>query len=559
MLQDSGVRGTHNKINAIETFLDVKSLPIMMLTIVMGFLIVWFNTKGYDILFPDEKVLGLMSPFSLLLAVTECAVLMWSSGVIYHWPSTSRLLKLALVLIVLAFGLLSFSGINSYLANLATKDIAGVQVDDELDHNNGQVIAQNRAALDDVKQELENLRQERSEIITSIDTKNQQINRANQLASERRLKALDCATVPDCRDAVAGYNDEATRINQDLKSLYTRRNQQDERITYKEGEADKLSNSINKASLVTKDNRDQNADTRVKFEQKQKIYADLVLSITGWFNWKPEKPFELFICFVSFLVYPVYFLLNLYNALHSKENTQTREVRRQKHRELGSVRNWLLKRIARTLHIRILRKKRIFNESRKQRSQQRTYQTQLTQRLLRYFRVWAHRRNKTRIQEVERLIEVPTIVEKEIEKIIEVQVEVDKLIEVIKEVPVEVEKLVEVIKEVPIELRVEVPVEVDRIVKVNHEVPIYIDRVKEVTVPYFIKDPQILVHERLIPVPEGFTAEELEALLRSQTELNQEARALQSTVSAGRPADDVNQGKVYGDVYGLKEAQHVYG
>ena len=90
-----------------------------------------------------------------------------------------------------------------------------------------------------------------------------------------------------------------------------------------------------------------------------------------------------------------------------------------------------------------------------------------------------------------------------------------------------VEKEVEVIKEVPYEVKVEVPVEVDRIVEVKVEVPVYIEKIKKVPEPVFINDPQIIIHERIIPVPADITGEELEKLLNAQPRLNETARAEQ--------------------------------
>lgn len=527
----------HHPVKLNKFFPKVEIKSIKWLTLVMGLLIVIFNVQGYDILFPDEKWFGLFTPFAVLLGVTELAVLLWSTGVIENWHSTSRILRCSLFVVTIAFFILSFSGINSYLSNLATKDFTSVQVDNEHNRNNEQLIEQKRTDQTNIKQELDQLRQQRSEIIASIDTKNTQINQANQLSSERRLKAVDCALVPDCKAAVDKYEDEAYRIGQDLQSLSNQRNNLDTRINRKEDELDNLSITINEASSETKSKRDKNAETQVSFQQKQDIYANIVLKITSWIGWQPADPFGVFINFVSGLIYPIYFLLNLYNALHSPEHIAVRQHRKTQQREKRSLKIWLLRRIMRSIRTRQLIKKREHSKNCKFILEQKQHRNALIKRLIRYFRVWAHRRTKTRINEVERRVEVPTVVEKEIEKIVEIQVEVEKQVDKIVEVEVVVEKIVEVIKEVPVEVRVEVPVEVDRIVKVDSEVPVYIDRIKEVSVPYFVPDPQILVHERIIPVPEGITGEELEAILRAQPTLNQEARAQQHIVRAKTPTD----------------------
>ena len=119
------------------------------------------------------------------------------------------------------------------------------------------------------------------------------------------------------------------------------------------------------------------------------------------------------------------------------------------------------------------------------------YNTTNRGKLLKYLRVWANRRKKTRNVEVV--------------KEVEIEIEVEKIVE--KPVEVVVEK--------------EVKVEVERIVQVEKEVPIYVDRVKKVSEPVFITEPQVVIHERIIPVPEGISARELEELLAAQPTLNE--------------------------------------
>lgn len=82
---------------------------------------------------------------------------------------------------------------------------------------------------------------------------------------------------------------------------------------------------------------------------------------------------------------------------------------------------------------------------------------------------------------VDKIVEVPTIIEKEvikyIDRVVEVPVEkvVERVVEVVREVPVEVEKIVERLIEVPIEKIKEVPSFVDRIVvKHTQSIPKYV-------------------------------------------------------------------------------------
>ncbi|GAL18563.1 hypothetical protein JCM19235_1986 [Vibrio maritimus] len=152
---------------------------------------------------------------------------------------------------------------------------------------------------------------------------------------------------------------------------------------------------------------------------------------------------------------------------------------------------------------------------------------EIYRKAIRYFRVWAHRRIKTLEKEVEKVVETEVVVEKEIEKIVEVEIEV--------------EKTVEVTKEVPVEIKVEVPVEVERIVEVSTEVPVYIEKIKKVPEPVFIKDPQVIIHERVVPVPENITAEELEKLLNAQPRLNADARDAEEAVVVGAQGEGTKE------------------
>ena len=209
----------------------------------------------------------------------------------------------------------------------------------------------------------------------------------------------------------------------------------------------------------------------------------------------------------------------------------------------------MLQFIVKLMRTRLLRKKKAtltkLAESIKAKHNRASVRTILYQKGLRYFRVWAHRRKKTREVQIETLVNVEVPVE--VERI----VEIEKEVQVIKEVPVEIrvevpvevdrivqiEKEVEVIKEVPVEIRVEVPVEVDRIVEVEKEVPIFIERIKKIPEPMFIPEPQIVIHERIIPVPADITAEELERLLNAQPRLNTPARSAEKHLFSGSESE----------------------
>jgi hypothetical protein len=271
---------------------------------------------------------------------------------------------------------------------------------------------------------------------------------------------------------------------------------------------------------------------------KKRAYEDIMRSFLGWFNVTVDDPYEWFVSFLSALIYPVYFILNLQIALNSDVNKLARSSRIEKNNgrkafkknERKIIKN-LLKTLVRRQRVKALQRKRVELEAletkKKAYSELKSKRLKLYEKCIAYFRVWASRRTKVIEVEVDKVIEKEVVVEKEVEKIVEVEVEV--------------EKTVEVVKEVPVELKVEVPVEVDRIVEVPTEVPVYVDKVKKVPEPYFIKEPEVIIHERLIPVPEDITGAELQELFNAQPRLNEIARNAASQLDSNSFGDPTEE------------------
>ncbi|SON53090.1 hypothetical protein [Vibrio tapetis] len=520
---------------------------LRIVLLVMGFLVIAFNVKGYDELFHDDPWFGLASPFGILLGCAEIAVLLWTSAVISKWPEISRILKSVIFILVPAFAFLCYSGINSYLSSLATHEIRQVEEVRTRNSNNAAYLDTREKEVLTLREQLTLMRPEREELTAKIGDLNEKINIMSQAASERRLKALDCSAVADCRDSVASFEDQADRLRKELPNLYSNRDRLDKRIIKTEEDLDTVLKVIREQKLSDTEEINQHAGVESNFEMKKAAYEKVIRSSASLFGYIPKDPFGIFVGLVSGLIYPVYFILNLFIALDSPENIQARKERigeKTIKKERKSTRIELLKKLVCIFRSRLLRKKkatlRKLDAAIKLRESRATRREALYNRMMQYFRVWAHRRTKAIEKEVVKTVEIP--VEVEVDKIIEVPIEVEKVVEVVKEVTVEVEvektvevikevtveveveKTVEVIKEVPIEIRVEVPVEVDRIVEVPKEVPVFIEKIKKEPEPYFIKDPQVIIHERIIPVPADITGAELEALLNAQHELNRSQR-----------------------------------
>lgn len=503
-----------------------KSIPeyllLKVMLLIMGFMVVTFNVMGYDVLFHAEPWFSFVpiSPFGILLGCSEIAVLLWTSAVISEWCTTSRILKVVIWFLVPAFSFLCYSGINSYLSTLATTEIRKVEEVKVRTSNNTDFLTTLESEAASLEQQLLQLRKGQIFLNRQINEKNSQIKELSEQASSRRLKAIDCASVPDCASSVNAFEDQAALLELDVKSLNRSRDKKELRIEKLEANLDKLQSDIRSQKISDRNNKNEFAGIESSFEMKKAAYERIVLAVTGMFGFKPKDPFGVFVSFVSFLIYPVYFILNLYLALNSEGNKSLRESRWKNIRQRKSIRNALLKKVAGYLKLMVLRKKRAIianlSDSFKQRRKRKSKREVVYKKMIRYFRVWAYRRKKIKEIEVERIVEQEVLVEKEVEKVVEVEVEVEKVVEKIKEVPVEV--------------RVEVPVEVDKIVEVPTEVPIYIEKIKKVPEPVFVKDPQVIIHERIIPVPEDVTAEELERILDAQPRLNTDARNSESSV-----------------------------
>ena len=517
---------------------DFKYKKLYIMLVIMGFMIVSFNIMGYEILFHAEPWFAFfpISPFGILLGCTEFAVLIWTFEVISDWSKTSKILKGLIWILIPIFSFLSFSGINSYLGSLATADISKV--------NEVKIrTSNNEDYLNVLTRDVESFDKQITEITIRIRSLNNKVNEINnqirdidERESARKLKVLDCEKVADCASTIKAFREQKESLKLDIESLNRNRNRSENRLVKLESRLDTNQQKISELKLSDLNEKNKHANVESGFDIKKAVYEKIVLNVTSFFRYEPSNPFEFFVGFVSFVIYPVYFILNLFLALNSPQNIDVREEKRKDKKQLLSIRNKILEKIAKYLKLRLRRKEKvttiILNEKIKQQRNRKSERELTYKKLIRYLCVWASRRKKVKEVQIETIKEIEVIVEKEVEKYIDVvrEVEVEKEIE--KIIEVEVEKIVEVIKEVPIEFRVEVPVVVDKIVKVPTEVPIYIERIKKIPEPFFVKDPQVLLHERLIFIPENATAKDIEEILNAQSRLNNDARNSEASVSA---------------------------
>ena len=172
----------------------------------MGILIVYFNIKGYQVIFKDTPIHSFkyldLTMFGLLLFCAEMAVLLWTSAVVSKWASTSKILKIIIILLIPAFWFLCYTGINGYLSSLATSDIRQVQEVKTRVENNVNLLVSLKKENGSLDKRLSELQEERKSLNTAIATKNERIQSLSVQASERRKTAVNCSIVKDCADSV---------------------------------------------------------------------------------------------------------------------------------------------------------------------------------------------------------------------------------------------------------------------------------------------------------------------------------------------------------------------
>jgi len=504
--------------------INFHDILIVCCLLFMGGLIIYFNVMGYEILFSDSSnsILGI-SPFGFLLGFAELAVLVWTSAVISNWPNTSRILKCTMFLLVPAFAFICYSGINSYLTTLSTVEIQKVEELKQKSLNNDGYLDVLTSELNIITQDLNKSRNQNVAISQKISDVNSAINMLSTKASERRQTASNCELVDDCRESVNAFQSQISRLEFELKPLYKSRDRTNDRIYQLENRLDDTSGEVNEIKSNDVSGLNSVANTASSYEMKKDAYANAVVGVTSMFGWEPQKPFNIFVNLISALIYPVYFMLNLYTSLNSATNKKVRDERigarnefKKKKREYKSMRNELYEKIKNYLRIRALRKKKeiFYSITRKLeiKRQRKSKRTALYRKLIAYFRVWAHSRKKTNEIQIETIVENQVFIDRE--------VEIERIVEIEVEKTVTVEKIIEVEKIV----EKEVVIEVERIVKVPTEVAVYVEKLKRVPEPFFVNDPQIIIHERIIPVPSDLTGKELEELFNAQPRLNETAR-----------------------------------
>ncbi|WP_067522658.1 IMCp domain-containing protein [Endozoicomonas ascidiicola] len=482
----------------VARYLEVHAMDFLLKGMALS--IVVFNVMGYKELFNESNSLFGITPFGFLIGLAEFAVLVWTTSVIKNLPSMSRVLKISVVPVVIGFWVLCFTGINSYLKNSAYDDLEQFQTAKTQYANNDVLLKSIDEQIVVAQSALNAAREERIQENSRINELQAEASSISGKMSDRRMTTAVCDENPDCSAAVADYQRQSNNIQRQIDLLYSSVAEKQSQMSAIEAELTDLNKDKRELSKQNRDSINLHAQSESSFSVKKQTYEDIVIGVYELFGFqKPDDPFSIFIGFISFIIYPVYLLLNLYSSLGSTANREIREAKK-KVRLAGALRKAEIKaEIAvekelaqkenRKIRSAIAKEKRIL--AHKKAMDKINYDTTNRGKLLKYLRVWANRRQKTRNIEVI--------------KEVEIEIEVEKLVE--KPVEVIIEK--------------EVKVEVERIVQVEKEVPVYVDRVKKVSEPVFITEPQVVIHERIIPVPEGISAKELEELLAGLPALNE--------------------------------------
>lgn len=447
--------------------MKIKNLRLTAALVVMGVLIISFNIMGYNLLFKDESVFPFINvtPFALLLGCAEVAVLMWTSAVISNWRNAHFLLKGAMFLIVPAFAFLCYSGINSYLNTLATADIKAANEVKLKKENNKAYIATLEQEVSEYSSTLAELTKQVVPLSEQIELKMAQISLTQAKASERRLGSLVCDENPDCKAAVTGFENEVRLLNAEVEQLSNTRHQ----IQNDQAEIKTLLSQANsilrQEKLTERELSNSVVGNEAGFNLKKKSYEAVVVTTASWLGIELKDPFGAFVSFISAIIYPVYFLLNLFLSLSGdQELSQLRAAKKAMRAEIKlrnwSTRNILLKTIADYLKVGIK-------------------QRMLLRKMM--------KKNKLKPQPGQ----------------------VAKLIKYVRTLK---RKSTRTIRDIKI---------VEKVIEVPKEVAVYVDRVQTVSEPMIIKEPQVIIHERIIPVPDTVTAKELEELLGAQPKLNE--------------------------------------
>ncbi len=411
----------------------------------MGAMIIYFNIKGYDILFRDEKILGIASPFSLLIGIAEVSVLIWTYNVISDWPNTSRVLKTMLFILVPSFSFLCFSGINSYLTILAHSEYQVFHEVKMVNKNNDKYLLSKENESSLLQNQLNLLRNESQAINTDIAKAMKESAKLVQQSSERRRTVTDCSKVPDCMASVKNIDLQIGNMQDEVSRLNANRISIENRIKKLSSNFDGVVYEIDEIKKQSIDKVNELVDVETTYTIKKETYENIILTVASWFGITPKNPFSIFLNIISMLVYPVYFILNLLLALNSDTNKERRTLKNNRMLERDE-------------------------EKYKFKAVQYSTRSIILKKIMKYLRVWAHARKKTKIEHVE----------------------------------------------IPVEKIVEKEVKVDRLVPVDKEVPVYIEKLVKVPEPYVVKEPTIVIKEKILPVPENITSKELEELVNEQ-------------------------------------------
>ena len=347
--------------------------------ILMGVLIVWFNVMGYNILFKDEPIFWIITPIAILFFFAEMSVLLWSSSILRNWRKTKAILKGSMFIVVPIFGLLSFTGINSYLNNLATSDYVDATTTIKNNDKNLAYIEQRKPELNTLRKDLTRLQGQKSTLEANLQSYTNtsadfSIKISQRKAAEKRGQCDDFA---DCKEAVDGFIkmiNEISALKVPLKHDIFKLRKEIDKISKK---IDLIALDINKRNIILLDNAVSVSAVESEFENKKKIYEDIVIKVASWFGLTINDPFSVFVAFISGIIYPVYFLINLYIGLSNNDSlVEKEEIYQIKHQQRKDkisrkksyyqLRSSILKKIYKLIYLRVQFSRRKYNIAQEQ-------------------------------------------------------------------------------------------------------------------------------------------------------------------------------------------------
>lgn len=163
-----------------------------------------------------------------------------------------------------------FTGINSYLNNLATSDEQVVKVASDKNSNKNDLISQLDVIIKKDKDTLQRYNRDINELDSQISHYTSEISKVNQLASERRKTARICENNPDCNAALIAFEDDKKEFQDKLESVKTKHSRKSELAGIVEARISKNEEKQADLTLSVFDSKNDNSEAKTAVARKKR-------------------------------------------------------------------------------------------------------------------------------------------------------------------------------------------------------------------------------------------------------------------------------------------------